>query len=111
VTYLTNVTTRWQYRFSTHWYQASEPHVYTVTEPSLYSAVYSKMDFDLRKKLAKCYIWSIALYGAETWMLRAEDQKHLKSAEMWCWRRMEKVSWTVTGFQLLRRNSVNWLQR
>jgi len=42
-------------------------------------------------KLVKCYIWSIALYGAETWTLRA-DQKHLESFEMWHWRRMEKIS-------------------
>ena len=42
----------------------------------------------------KCYIWSIVLYGAETWTLRAVDQKHLESFEMWCWRRMEKISWT-----------------
>jgi hypothetical protein len=41
----------------------------------------------------KCYIWSIALYGAETWTLRAVDQKHLESFEMWCWRRVEKISW------------------
>ena len=36
----------------------------------------------------------MALYGAETWTLRAADQKHLESFEMWCWRRMEKISWT-----------------
>jgi len=48
----------------------------------------------LRKKLVKCYIWSIALYGAETWTLWAVDEKHLKSFEMCCWRRMEKISWT-----------------
>jgi hypothetical protein len=34
----------------------------------------STLDLELRKKLAKCYIWSIALYGAETWTLRAVDQ-------------------------------------
>ena len=44
--------------------------------------------------LVKCYIWSTALYGAETWTLWAVDQKHLESFEMWCWRRMEKISWT-----------------
>jgi hypothetical protein len=54
----------------------------------------STLGFELRKKLVKCYIWSIALYGAETWTLRAVDQKHLESFEMWCWRRMEKNSWT-----------------
>jgi hypothetical protein len=52
------------------------------------------MDLKLRKKLIKCYIWSIALYGAETWTLRAVDQKCLGSFEMRCWRRMERISWT-----------------
>ena len=46
------------------------------------------------RALVKCYIWSIALYGAETWTLRAVDQKHLESSEMWCWRRIEKISGT-----------------
>ena len=36
----------------------------------------------------------MALYGAETWTLRATDLKRLESFEMWCWRRMEKISWT-----------------
>jgi hypothetical protein len=36
----------------------------------------------------------MALYGAETWTIRAVDQKHQQSFEMWCWRRMEKISWT-----------------
>jgi hypothetical protein len=52
------------------------------------------MDLELRKKLLKCYVWSIALYGTETWTLRAVDQKHLESFEMWCWRRLEKITWT-----------------
>ena len=36
----------------------------------------------------------MALYGAEAWTLRAADQKYLESFEKWCWRRMEKISWT-----------------
>ena len=54
----------------------------------------SKLDLNLRKKLIKCYSWSVALYGAETWTLRAADQKYLESFKMWCWRIMEKISWT-----------------
>ena len=45
----------------------------------------STLDLELRKKLVKCYIWSIALYGAETETLRVVDQKNLESFEMWCW--------------------------
>ena len=53
----------------------------------------STLDLELRKKLVKCYIWSIAFFGAETWTLRAVDQKHLESFEMWCWRRIKKIIW------------------
>ena len=52
------------------------------------------MDLNLRKKLVKCFIWSMALYCAETWTFRAADQKYLESFEMCCWRRMEKINWT-----------------
>jgi len=37
----------------------------------------SKLDLNLRKKLVKCCIWSIALYGAETCTLWKADQKYL----------------------------------
>jgi hypothetical protein len=36
----------------------------------------------------------MASYGAEMWTLREVDQKYLESVEMWCWRKMEKISWT-----------------
>ena len=42
----------------------------------------SKLDLNLRKKLIKCYIWSMGLFGAETWTLRATDQKYLERFEM-----------------------------
>ena len=42
----------------------------------------STLDLELRNKLVKCYVWSIALYGAEIWALRAVDQKHLESFDM-----------------------------
>jgi len=54
----------------------------------------SPLDLNLRKKLVKCYIWSMVFCGAETWTLRAAEQKYLESFEMWCWRRMKKISWT-----------------
>jgi len=34
------------------------------------------------------FLWS------EVWTLRKVDQKYIESFEMWCWRRMEKISWT-----------------
>jgi hypothetical protein len=51
----------------------------------------SQLDLNLRMNLAKCYIWSIAVYGDKNWTLRKIDQKYLESFEMWCWRRKEKI--------------------
>jgi hypothetical protein len=36
-----------------------------------------KMKLELKKKLVKCYIWSVALCGAETGTVWGVDQKHL----------------------------------
>jgi hypothetical protein len=54
----------------------------------------STLDLDLRNKLMNCCIWSIGLYVAKAWTLRAVEQKPLEIFEIWCWRRMEKISWT-----------------
>jgi hypothetical protein len=44
----------------------------------------STMGLNLRKKLVKCYTWSIYLYGAEIWTLQTADQKYLEGFGMWC---------------------------
>ena len=50
----------------------------------------SKLDLNLRKKLVKCCIWSMAFYGAETWMLGQQIRntwKVLKCGAGEGWRR------------------------
>ena len=65
------------------------------------SLLTSKLNVELKKKLVRCYVWSIGLCGSETWTLRQLERK--ESFEMWCWRRMEKTKWSqkVTNEQVL----------
>jgi len=60
---------------------------------------------NLKKRLVKTLVWSVVLYGSETWTIRKEDIKRLEAWEMWIWRRMEKVSWTehMTNEEVLQR--------
>jgi len=51
------------------------------------------LDIYLRNELVKCYIWSIALCGAEKFTLGKVDEKYLENFEMWCWRKMEEIHW------------------
>jgi hypothetical protein len=50
-----------------------------------------KLDLNLRKTVVKCYIWSTALYGAETWARLKADEKYQQSFEIWCWRKWRRT--------------------
>jgi len=52
-----------------------------------------RMRKEVKKRIIKSLIWPVALYGCETWTLRAEEIGKLNAFEMWTWRRMERVSW------------------
>ena len=54
----------------------------------------SHLRLSTRKRAVKTYVWSTLLYGCETWTVSKEMERRLEAMEMWCWRRMLKVSWT-----------------
>ena len=49
---------------------------------------------ELKMKLVKALIWPVITYGAEGWTLKKDDERRLEAAEMWCYRRMLRISWT-----------------
>src|ERR1700761_6681016 len=51
------------------------------------------MNRDLRKRIIKSVVWSLALYGSETWTLKKKKREKLEAFEMWTWHNMEKISW------------------
>ena len=51
------------------------------------------ISIELRSRIAKCYIWSTLLYGAETWTLTKVASDKLEAFEMWLYRRMLRISW------------------
>jgi len=64
-----------------------------------------KTNRNLKKRLIKTLVWSVLLYGSETWTLKKDDIKRLESCEMWIWRKIEKISWRehVRNEEVLRR--------
>lgn len=46
-----------------------------------------------KTRLVRALIFSIFLYASETWTLRESERKKIDVLEMWCWRRMLRVSW------------------
>src|SRR6218665_1697523 len=59
-----------------------------------YKLLRGKLNKNLKKRIIKSMIWSVVLYGSETWTLRKEDIRRLEAFEMWIWCRAERTSWT-----------------
>ena len=41
----------------------------------------------------RCYIWSLLLYGAETWTITKTVTKRIDAFEVWTYRQMLSISW------------------
>ena len=58
--------------------------------PQPEDSIYQQIGLKFEEETIK----TLHLEHAETWTLRAAVKKYLESFEMWCWRRIEKISWT-----------------
>ena len=47
-----------------------------------------------KKRLLWSLVFSIASYGSECWVLKKSDEKKIEAFEMWCYRRLLRISWT-----------------
>ena len=54
------------------------------------------MSTGTEKRLLGSLVLSIATYGSECWVLKKSDEKKLEAFEMWCYRRLVRISWTDT---------------
>jgi len=52
------------------------------------------LSLHLKKRMVQAFVWSVALYGSETWTLQKEDIQRLEAFEIWIWTRMMKLPWT-----------------
>jgi Reverse transcriptase (RNA-dependent DNA polymerase) len=63
------------------------------------------LNIQIRTRVLRCYVFSVLLYGAEAWTLTEASIKRLQAFEMWCYRRMMRVSYIhhVTNQTILDR--------
>jgi len=40
------------------------------------------LSLHVKKRMVKAFVWSVALYGSETWTLQKEDIRRLEAFEM-----------------------------
>jgi len=60
-------------------------------------SIFKSRDITLPTKvhLVKAIVFPVAMYGCESWTIKKAERWRIDAFELWCWRRLLRVSWTV----------------
>ena len=45
--------------------------------------------------LVKAMVFPVVMYGCESWTIKKAKRQRIDAFELWCWRRLLRVSWTA----------------
>ena len=45
--------------------------------------------------LVKAVVFSVVMYGCESWTIKKAECRKVDAFELWCWRRLLRVPWTA----------------
>ena len=45
--------------------------------------------------IAKAMVFPVVMYGSECWTIKKANGQRIDAYELWCWRRLLRVSWTA----------------
>ena len=45
--------------------------------------------------LVKAMVFPVVIYGCESWNIKKAEHQRIEAFELWCWRRLLRVSWTA----------------
>ena len=48
--------------------------------------------------LVKAMVFPAVMYGCESWTVKKAERQRIDAFEVWCWRRLLRVSWTARRF-------------
>ena len=60
-------------------------------------SIFKSKDITLPTKvcLVKAMVFSIVMYGCESWTVKKAEHQRINAFELWCWRRLLRVPWTA----------------
>ena len=45
--------------------------------------------------LVKAMVFTVVMYGCESWTIKKAERQRMDAFELWCWRRLLRVLWTA----------------
>ena len=48
-----------------------------------------------KARLVKAMVFTVVMYGCETWTIKKAERRRIDAFELWCWRRLLRVPWAA----------------
>ena len=60
-------------------------------------SIFKSIDITLPTKvrLVKAMVFPVVMYGCETWTIKKAEWRRIDAFELWCWRRLLRILWTL----------------
>ena len=64
---------------------------------TILDSIFKSRDVTLPTKvhLVKAMVFSVVMYGCESWTVKKAERQRIDAFELWCWRRLLRVPWTA----------------
>ena len=71
-------------------------------------SIFKSRDITLPTKacLLKAMVFPVIMYGCENWTVKKAEHQRIDAFELWCWRRLLQVPWTVRRYNQSSLNEI-----
>ena len=58
-------------------------------------SIFKSRHITFQQRSVKAMVFPVVMYGCESWTVKKAEHRRIDAFELWCWRRLLRVPWTV----------------
>ena len=89
----------------THW--LLERKIMTILDRVLKSRDITLL---IKVHIVKAVVFPVVMYGCESWTINKAERQRIDAFELWCWRRLLRVTWTarISNQSILKKINIEY---
>ena len=69
-------------------------------------SIFKSITLPTKVHLVKAMVFPVVMHGYESWTIKKAEHQRIDTFELWCWRRLLRVPWTLLKESILKEISL-----
>ena len=69
-------------------------------------SIFKSITLPTKVHLVKAMVFPVVIYGYESWTIKKAEHQRIDTFELWCWRRLLRIPWTLLKESILKEISL-----